>query len=113
MISYVSADLSHDPQSETSYYTVRVTLPEEEHRRLAGLRLVSGMPAEIFVQTGSRTMLSYLLKPITDQPGGLSTSGEIGALTERRSGERPGQIFSGVQMLRYSLSMRQIYRLKR
>jgi membrane fusion protein, type I secretion system len=67
VVSYVSADLSHEPQSETSYYTVRVTLPEEEHRRLAGLRLVSGMPAEIFVQTGSRTMLSYLLKPITDQ----------------------------------------------
>jgi HlyD family secretion protein len=67
VVSYVSADLSHEQQSETSYYTVRVTLPEEEHRRLAGLRLVSGMPAEIFVQTGSRTMTSYLLKPITDQ----------------------------------------------
>jgi len=67
VVSYVSADLSHEQKSETSYYTVRVTLPEEEHRRLAGLQLVSGMPAEIFVQTGSRTMMSYLLKPITDQ----------------------------------------------
>jgi HlyD family secretion protein len=28
---------------------------------------VSGMPVEIFLQTGSRTMLSYLFKPITDQ----------------------------------------------
>jgi HlyD family secretion protein len=69
VISYVSADLSHDQQSGTSYYTVRVTLSESEHRRLAGLQLVSGMPAEIFVQTGSRTMMSYLLKPITDQFG--------------------------------------------
>jgi len=67
IVSYVSADLSREEKSETSYYTVRVTLPEEEHRRLAGLRLVSGMPAEIFVQTGSRTMASFLLKPITDQ----------------------------------------------
>jgi HlyD family secretion protein len=67
VVSYVSADLSHEQQGDTSYYTVRVTLPEEEHRRLAGLRLVSGMPAEIFVQTGSRTMTSYLLKPVTDQ----------------------------------------------
>ena len=66
-VSYVAADLSREQQGETSYYTVRVTLPEEEHRRLGGLRLVSGMPAEIFVQTGSRTMASYLLKPITDQ----------------------------------------------
>jgi HlyD family secretion protein len=67
VVSYVAADLSREQQNETPYYTVRATLPEEEHRRLAGLRLVSGMPAEIFVQAGSRTMLSYLLKPITDQ----------------------------------------------
>jgi HlyD family secretion protein len=43
-----------------------VTLPEDEHR-IAGLQLVAGMPAEVFMQTGSRTMLSYLLKPILDQ----------------------------------------------
>jgi HlyD family secretion protein len=43
-----------------------MTLPDEERRRLAGLH-VSGMPAEVFMQTGSRTMLSYLFKPITDQ----------------------------------------------
>jgi len=67
IVSYVSADLGREEKSDTSYYTVRVTLPEEEHRRLSGLRLVSGMPAEIFVQTGSRTMASFLLKPITDQ----------------------------------------------
>ena len=67
VVSYVSADLSREERSDTSYYTVRVTLPEEEHRRLSGLRLVSGMPAEVFVQTGSRTMASFLLKPITDQ----------------------------------------------
>jgi HlyD family secretion protein len=67
VVSYVSADITHDQQSNISYYTVRVTLPEEEHRRLAGLQLISGMPVEIFVQTGSRTMMSYLFKPITDQ----------------------------------------------
>ena len=66
-VSYVAADLSHDHDNGTSYYTIRATLPEEEHRRLQGLTLVSGMPAEIFVETGSRTMMSYLLKPITDQ----------------------------------------------
>jgi HlyD family secretion protein len=67
LVSYVSADVSSDPKGESSYYTVKVELPEEEHRRLAGLQLVSGMPAEVFVQTGSRTMMSYLLKPIKDQ----------------------------------------------
>jgi len=67
VVSYVSADVSHDQQTNSSYFTVRVTLPDEERRRLAGLQLVPGMPAEVFMQTGSRTMLSYLFKPITDQ----------------------------------------------
>ena len=70
VVSYVSADLNHDRQKNSNaatYYTVRVTLPPSERRRLGGLELVSGMPVEVFLQTGSRTMMSYLLKPISDQ----------------------------------------------
>jgi HlyD family secretion protein len=67
VVSYVSADTSRDQQTNAAYFTVRVTLPEEQRRRLDGRQLVSGMPAEVFMQTGSRTMMSYLLKPITDQ----------------------------------------------
>ena len=63
----MSPDISHDQQTNTSYFTVRIMLPDEERRRLAGLQLVSGMPAEVFMQTGSRTMFSYLFKPIFDQ----------------------------------------------
>jgi HlyD family secretion protein len=66
-VSYVSADISRDQSTNAAYFTVRVTLPEEERRKLAGLQLIAGMPAEVFMQTGSRTMLSYLFKPITDQ----------------------------------------------
>ena len=66
-LSYVSADLTHDEQTHTTFYTVRINLPDEERRRLKGLTLVSGMPVEVYLQTGSRTMLSYLFKPITDQ----------------------------------------------
>jgi HlyD family secretion protein len=67
LVSYVSADVSHDQQTNAAHFTVRMTLPEDERRRLGGLQLVSGMPAEVFMQTGSRTMMSYLLKAITDQ----------------------------------------------
>jgi HlyD family secretion protein len=73
-VSYISATTSHDQAGQGmqggvqgSYFTVRVVLAEEERRRLGGLQLVPGMPAEVFMQTGSRTMMSYLLKPITDQ----------------------------------------------
>ena len=61
LVSYVSADLNHDRQKNPNagpYYTVRVTRPPSERRRFGGLELVSGMPVEVFLQTGSRTMMS-------------------------------------------------------
>jgi HlyD family secretion protein len=67
VVSYVSADLSHERQNDAAFYTVKVSIPGNERRRLGSLQLVSGMPAEVFLQAGSRTMMSYLLKPITDQ----------------------------------------------
>jgi len=67
VVSYISADLSHDKQSNATYYTVKVSLPGAELRRLGDLRLVSGMPVEAFLEAGTRTMISYLFKPITDQ----------------------------------------------
>jgi HlyD family secretion protein len=67
VVTYVSADLSRDRQTNAAYYTVRVTLPGDEVRRLGSLQLIAGMPAEVFLQTASRTMMSYLFKPITDQ----------------------------------------------
>jgi HlyD family secretion protein len=63
----VSADTTRDQQANSSYFTVRVVLPEEERRRLPGATLIPGMPAEVFMQTGSRSMMSYLFKPIADQ----------------------------------------------
>ena len=66
-VSYVSADLTQDTQTKNAYYTDRVTLPGDERRRLGEVKLVSGMPVEVFLQTGSRTMMSYLFKPISDQ----------------------------------------------
>jgi HlyD family secretion protein len=66
-VSLVSADTSRDQQTNAPYFTVRIVLPDDERRRLGGLQLVPGMPAEIFMQTGSRTMMNYLLKPIIEQ----------------------------------------------
>lgn len=67
IVRYVSADLSRDQRTDAAYYKVMIALPADEVRRLGnGLQLVSGMPAEVFMQTGSRTVMSYLLKPITD-----------------------------------------------
>jgi len=66
-ITRISADISTDQRTGLSYYTVRMGLPPEEVARLGDVKLVPGMPVESFVQTGERTVISYLVKPLFDQ----------------------------------------------
>ena len=67
VVSRVSADLTTDQRTGAAYYVVRITLSDREIARLGGLRLVPGMPVETFIRTGERTVLSYVMKPFTDQ----------------------------------------------
>lgn len=64
---HVSADSSTDQQTGASFYTARIALDRSEVDRLGGKVLLPGMPADAFIQTGSRTALAYLVKPIEDQ----------------------------------------------
>ena len=66
-VSRVSADVSQDPKTGATYYTVRMSVPEAELARLHGLKLIPGMPVESFIRTDERTVISYLTKPLTDQ----------------------------------------------
>ena len=63
----VSPDVTTDQRTGQSYYTIRVSMPPEEVARLGEIKLIPGMPVEAFVQTGNRTMLAYLIKPLHDQ----------------------------------------------
>jgi HlyD family secretion protein len=67
IVTRISADISTDQRTGLSYYTVRIGLPPQEVARLGDVKLVPGMPVEAFVQTGERTVLSYLVKPFYDQ----------------------------------------------
>ncbi|GAB4066240.1 HlyD family type I secretion periplasmic adaptor subunit [Ancylobacter sonchi] len=49
------------------FYSVRITLSPAELARLDGVRLMPGMQLEAFIKTGDRSVLSYLVKPLTDQ----------------------------------------------
>jgi HlyD family secretion protein len=42
-------------------------MPKSEMARLGDVKLIPGMPVEAFVQTGERTVMSYLIKPLQDQ----------------------------------------------
>ena len=66
-VSRVSADISQDQKTGTSYYTARISVAEEQIARLNGLKLVPGMPVETFIQTSPRTVVTYLVKPLHDQ----------------------------------------------
>ncbi len=62
----VSADAFTDENTGASYYTARVEVTPEGRANLDGLALVPGMPVEVFIATGSRTFLQYLMKPVTN-----------------------------------------------
>lgn len=66
-LSKIGADRTIDAQRGLAFYPVEIEISKSELRKLGGLKLRAGMPAEAFIQTGSRTLLSYLLKPLTDQ----------------------------------------------
>jgi HlyD family secretion protein len=66
-VTLVSADVAQDAKTGVSYFAVRIAVPDAEVTRLKGTALVPGMPVESFIQTGERTVVSYLVKPIRDQ----------------------------------------------
>jgi HlyD family secretion protein len=66
----VSPASARDPANNgQEHYIAYVNLlpTEDAIAQLNGMKLVPGMPAEVFVSTQERTVVSYLLKPFTDQ----------------------------------------------
>lgn len=65
-VTLVSADALRDPQTGATHYTAELQLDDGELARLGDRVLLPGMPVEVFLQTGRRTPLAYLVKPFTD-----------------------------------------------
>jgi HlyD family type I secretion membrane fusion protein len=66
-VETVAPAATRDPSSGQEHYIAYIQLTDEAAAQIHGLRLVPGMPAEVFVSTQERTAASYLLKPFTDQ----------------------------------------------
>ena len=66
-VRLISADLSEDQRTGAFFYTVRIAPRPGQLARLGGVKLVPGMPADAFIQTAERSVLSYLVKPLADQ----------------------------------------------
>lgn len=61
----VSSDLLTETQTNVPYYLARVRLTEEGRRQLGARALQPGMPVEVIFRTGERTLLAYLLHPLS------------------------------------------------
>ncbi|ABL70129.1 HlyD family type I secretion periplasmic adaptor subunit [Paracoccus denitrificans] len=66
VLSRVSPDTLIDQATHAPYYRAEVTIPPAEVEKLKGLDLVPGMPVEVYVQTGQRSPMAYLVKPLSD-----------------------------------------------
>ena len=66
-ISRISADVSSDQRTGQNFYTARIAIPADKLVRLGNVKVLPGMPAEIFARTYDRSVLSYFTKPLTDQ----------------------------------------------
>jgi HlyD family secretion protein len=64
---FVSPDLTTDQRTGQSYYRIKVRLDAGALARAPQIALKAGMPAETFVETGNRSILSFLIKPLLDQ----------------------------------------------
>ena len=61
----VSSDLIVEPQTNVSYYLARVNVTPDGLKSLGKRQMQPGMPAEVIFKTGERSLLTYLLHPLT------------------------------------------------
>ena len=63
----VSADSLEDERTGETYYSAKIGLSDMQSQTVENLQLVPGMPADVFINTGERTALTYLVQPIQDR----------------------------------------------
>jgi protease secretion system membrane fusion protein len=61
----VSGDLIYESPPAVSYFLARIEITPEGMEALGERKMHPGMPAEIIIRTGERTLLTYLLNPLT------------------------------------------------
>ncbi len=66
-VAVVAPDLQTDSRTGTSYYALRIKPNKAGMTHLLGGKLYPGMPAEVFIQTSERSVLSYFVKPFQDR----------------------------------------------
>lgn len=66
-VESVSADAVEDPRTRETFYSAKVIVEPGAMPEALAKQLVPGMPAEVLIITGERTMLTYILGPLRDK----------------------------------------------
>jgi HlyD family secretion protein len=64
-VTYISADRLIDEASHVPYYSVEIKVDSASLKAAENIRLVAGMPAEVYIKTTERTLFDYFMAPIT------------------------------------------------
>ncbi len=65
-VQSVSKDTISEPQTGKQYYLARIEIKPEMVAKIERLNIVAGMPAEVLIKAGERTLLDYLVSPWVD-----------------------------------------------
>ncbi|GKX33854.1 MAG: HlyD family type I secretion periplasmic adaptor subunit [Rhizobiaceae bacterium MnEN-MB40S] len=63
----ISADLEEDERTGAQFYAIQITIHKARLKELEPIKLIPGMPVEVFIKSPARTAFSYLTKPLMDQ----------------------------------------------
>lgn len=67
IVTQVSADRLTDERTGMPYYTMKAKVTPEGMRMLTDQQIKAGMPVDVFIKTGERSLMSYLFKPVLDR----------------------------------------------
>jgi HlyD family secretion protein len=68
-VTHVSADRLVDRRTDQPYYAAKIRVEDPRITEIDGLRIIPGMPAQVFIKTGRGTVALYALKPLLDSFG--------------------------------------------
>ncbi len=65
-VAHVSADRLVDKRTDQPYYAAKIRVQDPRIAEIDGIRIIPGMPAQVFIKTGRGTVALYALKPLLD-----------------------------------------------
>jgi HlyD family secretion protein len=65
-VAHVSADRLLDKRTDQPYYAAKIRVWDPQTAGIEGVKIIPGMPAQVFIKTGRGTVALYALKPLLD-----------------------------------------------